>query len=136
VTVLRNADRSPFSERDVAIVADLSRPLAMALRSGASCLRDGGDAVTATALVTEPARPTDLAPMLVEAYELTGCEQRVTALIARGAATAEIAQKLFLSPHTVRDRVKAVFEKMQVSSRGELVAKLFTEHYLPAPADS
>lgn len=32
VTVLRNADRSPFSERDVAIVADLSRPLAMALR--------------------------------------------------------------------------------------------------------
>jgi hypothetical protein len=29
----------------------------------------------------------------------------------------------------VRDYVKAVFEKFAVSSRGELVARLFGEHY-------
>ena len=49
--------------------------------------------------------------------------------IARGGSTAEIAAELFLSPHTVRDYVKTVFEKLGVSSRGELVARLFAEHY-------
>ena len=47
---------------------------------------------------------------------------------ARGS-TGEIAAELFLSPHTVRDHVKTVFEKVGVSSRGELVARLFGEHY-------
>ncbi|MGQ0479684.1 MAG: LuxR C-terminal-related transcriptional regulator [Pseudonocardia sp.] len=40
-----------------------------------------------------------------------------------------MARHLHLSPHTVRDYVKAVFEKVGVTSRGELVAKLFAEHY-------
>ncbi len=49
--------------------------------------------------------------------------------IARGGSTSEIAAELFLSPHTVRDHIKTVFEKVGVSSRGELVARLFGEHY-------
>ncbi|HEX4867163.1 MAG TPA: LuxR C-terminal-related transcriptional regulator [Acidimicrobiales bacterium] len=44
------------------------------------------------------------------------------------ASTAETAAALFLSPHTVRDHVKTVFEKVGVSSRNELVARLFGEH--------
>jgi DNA-binding NarL/FixJ family response regulator len=31
----------------------------------------------------------------------------------------------------VRDHVKAIFHKVGVSRRGELVAKLFAEHYEP-----
>jgi DNA-binding CsgD family transcriptional regulator len=58
-------------------------------------------------------------------------EQEVTSLIARDAGTADIAATLFLSPHTVRDPVKAVFEKVGASTRGELTAKLFAEHYAP-----
>jgi hypothetical protein len=42
---------------------------------------------------------------------------------------------LFLSVHTVRGYVKSIFEKVGVSSRGELVAKLFAEHYAPIHAD-
>ena len=49
--------------------------------------------------------------------------------LARGESTAEMAAGLFLSPHTVRDYLKAVFEKFGVSTRGELVARLFGEHY-------
>lgn len=50
----------------------------------------------------------------------------------RRSAPSEIAAHLHLSAHTVRDHVKVVFEKVGVSSRGELVAKLFAEHYAPA----
>ena len=40
-----------------------------------------------------------------------------------------MAQDLFLSPHTVRDHVKAAMAKVGVNSRGELVAALFERHY-------
>jgi DNA-binding CsgD family transcriptional regulator len=65
------------------------------------------------------------------AVTLTERERQITRLIARGAATGEIAEELFLSTHTVRDHVKAIFHKVGVTSRGELVAKLFAEHYEP-----
>lgn len=85
------------------------------------------------ALVIEPAKAADVAPLIIEAYGLTAREVEVTRLIARGHGTSQIAEKLFLSPHTVRDHVKAVLEKVGVSSRGELVAKVFADHYAPVP---
>ena len=60
---------------------------------------------------------------------LTPRELDVTRAIARGLSTTEIAAELHLSPHTVHDHVKAVFEKVGVSSRGELVHRVFAEHY-------
>jgi DNA-binding CsgD family transcriptional regulator len=81
------------------------------------------------ALIIEPAKSADVAPLIIEAYGLTCRELDVTRAIARGLNTAEIAAELFLSPHTVRDHVKAVFEKVGVSSRGELVHRVFAEHY-------
>ena len=85
------------------------------------------------ALVIEPAKAADVAPLIVEAYGLTQRELDVTRAIARGLGTGEIAERLFLSQHTVRDHVKSVFEKVGVSSRGELVAKVFADHYAPIP---
>jgi DNA-binding CsgD family transcriptional regulator len=83
------------------------------------------------ALIIEPAKAADVAPLIVEAYGFSQRELEVTRLIASGLGTSQIAAKLFLSPHTVRDHVKAVFEKVGVSSRGELVAKVFADHYAP-----
>jgi DNA-binding NarL/FixJ family response regulator len=81
------------------------------------------------AVVIEAAKSAEIAPIIIEAYSLTSRERDVLGAIARGGSTAEIAAELFLSPHTVRDYVKTVFEKVGVSSRGELVARLFGEHY-------
>jgi DNA-binding CsgD family transcriptional regulator len=101
----------------------------------ASCLRDPDGAIGNTALVIEPAKASEIAPIVAQAYELSPREQQITELIARGLATADIAERLFLSVHTVRDYVKAIFDKVGVSSRGELVAKLFAEHYAPVHLD-
>jgi DNA-binding CsgD family transcriptional regulator len=81
------------------------------------------------AIVVEPAKSADLAPIIIEAYGLTPRERDVVKAIARGLSTPEIAAELFLSAHTVRDYIKSVFDKVAVSSRGELVAKLFADHY-------
>jgi DNA-binding CsgD family transcriptional regulator len=97
----------------------------------ASCLREVNGALGSSAVVIEPAKTSEIVPLLVDAYELTERETEVTQCIARGLPTGEIAQQLHLSPHTVRDHIKAVFEKVDVSSRGELVGKLFTEYYAP-----
>jgi DNA-binding CsgD family transcriptional regulator len=101
----------------------------------ASCLRDADGAIGDTALVIEPAAPAEIAPLVTQAYDLTPRERQITQLIARGHGTGEIAARLHLSAHTVRDYVKAIFEKAGVSSRGELVATLFAEHYAPLHLD-
>jgi DNA-binding CsgD family transcriptional regulator len=86
--------------------------------------------------VIEAARTAEMAPLIIAAYELSDRELEITQLVARGLATGEIAERLFISPHTVRDHIKVVFDKTRVSSRGELVAKLFTEHYEPSSASN
>jgi DNA-binding CsgD family transcriptional regulator len=101
----------------------------------ASCLRDPDGSLGSIAVVVEPAKAAEIAPIIVQAYDLTDREQQITRLIARGAGTGDIAGELFLSAHTVRDHVKAIFHKVGVSSRGELVAMLFAEHYEPVHFD-
>jgi DNA-binding CsgD family transcriptional regulator len=83
------------------------------------------------AVILEPASTPELAPLVAEAYDLTDRERKVTQLVAQGLSTDAIASVLFLSPWTVQDHLKAIFEKTGVGSRGELVARLFFEHYAP-----
>ncbi|MCV2490636.1 helix-turn-helix transcriptional regulator [Geodermatophilus sp. YIM 151500] len=82
-------------------------------------------------LVVEPSRPADIAALLIDAYRLTERETEVVGLVVRGYSNAEIAGALWLSPHTVADHVKHVFEKTGVHSRVELTSRLFFDHYLP-----
>jgi len=102
----------------------------------ASCLR-GADGVPGdVAVVIEPAKASEVAPLIVDAYELTPREVEVTRAVARGLTTQEISQKLHLSRYTVQDHLKSVYEKAGVSSRGELVAKIFADHYHDGLADA
>ncbi|NEW39333.1 helix-turn-helix transcriptional regulator [Nocardia cyriacigeorgica] len=100
----------------------------------ASCLRDVDGRSSTTALVLAPAAPSEVASLVAAAYELTARELEVTELVTRGLSTTDIAATLFLSTHTVRDHVKSIFDKTGVTSRGELVAKLFTDHCEPLVA--
>ena len=104
----------------------------------AACI-DGPDTLRgAVAVVMAPARATDLAPLIALAYRITAREQEVLQFIARGFTTAETAEQLGISPHTVRDHVKSLFTKVGVRSRTELVARVFADHYfdrLRADAD-
>ena len=79
----------------------------------------------------EEARPPELAPLIADAYGLTDRERRVTELVARGLPTADIGRRLHLSAYTVQDHLKSIFDKTGASSRGELVARLFFDHYAP-----
>lgn len=90
---------------------------------------DAGPTADAVAVVIEPATSSEIAPIIIDAYSLTPREREVVGALASGDTTSEIAARLFMSQHTVRDHIKAVFDKVGVSSRAELVAKLFAEHY-------
>ena len=94
-----------------------------------SVLGEGDDARAAVML--EAAAAPELAPLIADSYGLTARERAVTRLVAHGRSTTEIGRLLYLSPYTVQDHLKAVFDKVGVGTRGELVARLFFDHYAP-----
>ncbi|MGB0121595.1 MAG: response regulator transcription factor [Solirubrobacterales bacterium] len=52
---------------------------------------------------------------------LTAREMEVLDLVATGATNKEIASKLFLSPHTVKEYTSAIYRKLRVRNRAEAV---------------
>lgn len=83
------------------------------------------------AVSMESAAPHDLTALALEAYSLSPREREVVELVLLGWSTSEIGARLHLSPYTVQDHLKAVFDKTGVRSRRELAADLFFRHYLP-----
>jgi DNA-binding CsgD family transcriptional regulator len=82
------------------------------------------------AVVVEPAGPGDLVSIVLESYGLTHRESEVVPLLARGLSTKEIATQMCISRHTVNDHIQTIFTKCNVTSRGELIARLFANHIL------
>jgi DNA-binding CsgD family transcriptional regulator len=76
------------------------------------------------AVTIEPATGDQLIGLLLVAYGLTARERDISHEVIAGHSTADIASRLFISPHTVQDHLKSVFAKVGVRSRGELVARL------------
>ena len=95
-----------------------------------------GDGRRRVAVIVEPAHPARITPLLMAAYNLTEREQEVTRLVLCGDSTAQLAERLCVSPHTVQQHLKSVFEKTGVRSRRDLVGKVFFTHYEPRVRDN
>jgi DNA-binding CsgD family transcriptional regulator len=89
---------------------------------------NGADRV---AVMIQPAPSHEIAPLIVEAYGLSERERQITLLCVSGMSTKEIAQAVHISPYTVQDHLKKIFEKTGARSRAELVGQIFLEHYVP-----
>jgi DNA-binding CsgD family transcriptional regulator len=118
---------------EVALARVLSRSGIWIVLHGTSLVASGA---RRAAVIVEPAHPARIAPLLMSAYGLTGREQEVTRLVLRGDSTAQIAERLVISPHTVQEHLKSIFEKTGVRSRRELVGKVFFAHYEPRFRDN
>ena len=57
---------------------------------------------------------------------LTERQVELLGLVAEGRTNAEIAQTLFLSPHTVRTHLSNIFERLGVTTRAAAVARVFS----------
>jgi DNA-binding NarL/FixJ family response regulator len=55
--------------------------------------------------------------------ELTEREREILTLIAQGYTNPAIAEKLVLSPKTVRNHVSTIFSKLQVAGRAEAIIR-------------
>ena len=92
------------------------------------------DAEGQIAVIFEEARPSEIAPLIVDAYGLTKREGEMTRLVLRGLSAAEVSNELYITPNTVRDHFKSIFDKVGVRSRRELVAGIFAQQYQPHTA--
>ena len=89
--------------------------------------RSDGD----VAIVLERAASRQAAALRLEAHGVTEREREVATLLSQGLTNAAIAERLVLSPYTVQDHIRSLFEKTNVGSRQELVARIFLDDYLP-----
>jgi DNA-binding NarL/FixJ family response regulator len=90
-----------------------------------------GGADGRVAIVLERSVSRHSAALRLEAEGVTAREREVAALLAQGLTNPAIAEALVLSPYTVQDHIKNLFEKTGVSSRQELVARVFLDDYMP-----
>jgi LuxR family maltose regulon positive regulatory protein len=112
-----------LQEQDVAV--DYIEKLLVAFRDDEQVLVQdvSGEAKAPLALAARPQPLED---------SLTNRELDVLELLVHRLRNKEIAEKLFLSPETVKGHLKSMYQKLQVSNRREAVEKAKALGILPA----
>lgn len=84
---------------------------------------------TRIAVIVRRTARSEIAEVLLRREGLTEREIEIVGEILYGRSTREIAARLHLSPFTVQQHLKSIFDKMGVRSRREIVAQVFIRHY-------
>jgi DNA-binding CsgD family transcriptional regulator len=132
-----NDHDGPVPMTVVALAATAAERGGTSVRTRARCASGTWVTLTAwslgdrVAISMESSAPHDLTALALAAYSLSERERAVVELVLLGHSTSQIGQRLHLSPYTVQDHLKVVFDKTGVRSRRELAADLFFKHYLP-----
>lgn len=90
-----------------------------AVASGQVIFGPGVAAQVHALVTTPPTQPPDGGPSPFP--ELTTREREILDRLAAGRRTAAIAAELHLSPKTVSNHLTSIFDKLQVSGRGEAI---------------
>jgi DNA-binding CsgD family transcriptional regulator len=86
---------------------------------------DALDPLDSTVAVTiRAAAASEILDLRFLAYDLTPRERELVNLLLGGSDTRAVSEQLFVSPHTVQDHLKSIFDKTGVRTRKELVATL------------
>jgi DNA-binding CsgD family transcriptional regulator len=75
-------------------------------------------------VLVERTSPYPPLTVLQNRFDLTPREGEVALLLARGLSNDALAERLFISPHTVRHHVQRVLRKLGVASRGAVADAL------------
>jgi DNA-binding CsgD family transcriptional regulator len=76
------------------------------------------------AITIRDATSEEVVDVLCKLHDLTGRERELVALMLHGLSTDQLARALYISPYTVKDHLKAIFDKTGVRSRRELLSHL------------
>lgn len=105
--------------------------------SGTWAVFDGafleGDEHRQIAITVRPATSDEVLDILCHAHDLTPRQTELARSVANGLDTQQIAERLYISPHTVKDHLKAIFKAVGVGTRGELVSQLTGRHASAEP---
>lgn len=121
LTLFRSREKGDFTDAELDILRVMSRHLSLRFQQLAPAgLRPRG-------------KSGGREDLLMERFCLTHREYEVLQLVCRGDGNREIADALFISENTVKKHLHSMFRKLGVSSRTQLLRRVWQDRRPPPP---